>query len=215
MILTNPVNNSTGTYDFATTLGLGGVFSLTLKRHFQGVGFYTGDLFDNRTDNIDTWVNFDGTEAPDANAKLSVRTSTDMSSYSDFNDFANGTFKGRGFQFRATLSTSDTAQNINLQQLGYSATLPSRTEQSAVIASGSGAKAVTFAAPFFVGTSALGNLNNFLPSVNISPQNMATGDFFELSNISGTGFTVHFKNSSNASINRNFTYSAVGFGKGG
>ena len=215
LILTNPVNNSTGTYDFATTLDLGGVFSLTLKRHFQGVGFYTGDLFDNRTDNIDTWVNFDGTEAPDANAKLSVRTSTDMSSYSDFNDFANGTFKGRGFQFRATLSTSDTAQNINLQQLGYSATLPSRTEQSAVIASGSGAKAVTFAAPFFVGTSALGNLNNFLPSVNISPQNMATGDFFELSNISGTGFTVHFKNSSNASINRNFTYSAVGFGKGG
>ena len=215
LILTNPVNNSTGTYDFATTLDLGGVFSLTLKRHFQGVGFYTGDLFDNRTDNIDTWVNFDGTEAPDANAKLSVRTSTDMSSYSDFNDFANGTFKGRGFQFRATLSTSDTAQNMNLQQLGYSATLPSRTEQSAVIASGSGAKAVTFAAPFFVGTSALGNLNNFLPSVNISPQNMATGDFFELSNISGTGFTVHFKNSSNVSINRNFTYSAVGFGKGG
>ena len=215
LILTNPANNATGTYDFATTLDLGGVFSLTLKRHLQGVGFYAGDLFDNRTDNIDTWTNFDGTEAPDANAKLSVRTSTDMSSYSDFNDFANGTFKGRGFQFRATLSTSDTAQNINLQQLGYSATLPSRTEQSAVIASGSSAKAVTFAAPFFVGTSALGNLNNFLPSINISPQNMATGDFFELSNISGTGFTVHFKNSSNASINRNFTYSAVGFGKGG
>ena len=215
LILTNPANNATGTYDFATTLDLGGVFSLTLKRHLQGVGFYAGDLFDNRTDNIDTWTNFDGTEAPDANAKLAVRTSTDMSSYSDFNDFANGTFKGRGFQFRATLSTSDTAQNINLQQLGYSATLPSRTEQSAVIASGSSAKAVTFAAPFFVGTSALGNLNNFLPSINISPQNMATGDFFELSNISGTGFTVHFKNSSNASINRNFTYSAVGFGKGG
>ena len=53
------------------------------------------------------------------------------------------------------------------------------------------------------------------PSVVISPQNMATGDYFELSSISGTGFTVHFKNSSNASINRNFTYSATGFGKGG
>ena len=215
LILTNPVNNATGTYDFADTLDLGSTFSLVLKRHFQGVGFYTGDQFDNRTDNIDTWVNFDGTEAPDANATLAVRTSTDMSSYSDFNDFANGTFKGRGFQFRVTLNTSDTAQNINLQQLGYSATLPSRTEQSSVIASGAGAKAVTFTAPFFVGTSGLGNLNSFLPSINISPQNMATGDFFELSNISGTGFTVHFKNSSNASIDRNFTYSAVGFGKGG
>ena len=213
--LVNPVNNATGTYDFVDTLDLGGTFSLVLKRYFQGVGFYTGDQFDNRTELIDTWTDFDGTVANDANAKIAVRTSTDMSSYSDFNDFANGTFKGRGFQFRITLNTADTAQNMNLQQAGYTATMPSRTEQSSVIASGAGAKAVTFTAPFFVGTSGLGNLNSFLPSVNISPQNMATGDYFVLSSISGTGFTVHFKNSSNASIDRNFTYSAVGFGKGG
>ena len=215
LVLTNPTSNQTGTYDFPDTLDLGGVFSVVLKRHFRGEGFYTSDLFDNRTELIDTWTDFDGATANEANARISVRTSTDMSSYSDFNDFANGTFKGRGFQFRVTLATTDVAQNMNLQQLGYTASMPSRTEQSSVIASGAGAKAVTFTAPFFVGTSALGNLNNFLPSVNISPQNMATGDYFELSSISGTGFTVHFKNSSNASIDRNFTYSAVGFGKGG
>jgi len=215
LVLTDPTSNATGTYDFVDTLDLGGTFSLVLKRHFSGAGFYISDLFDNRTENIDTWTDFDGATANDANAKIAVRTSTDMSSYTAFNDFANGTFKGRGFQFRITLNTNDVAQNMNLQQAGYTATMPSRTEQSAVIASGAGAKAVTFTAPFFVGTSGLGNLNNFLPSVNISPQNMATGDYFELSSISGTGFTVHFKNSSNASINRNFTYSAVGFGKGG
>ena len=217
--LTDPSSNATGTYDFVDTLDLGGTFSLTVKRHFQGAGFYVGDQFDNRTANIDTWTDFDGSIANDANAVLAVRTTTDNPSssptYGSFNTMANGIFKGRGFQFRATLETADTAQNMNLQQLGYTASLPSRTEQSAVIASGAGAKAVTFTAPFFVGTSGLGNLNNFLPSVNISPQNMATGDFFELSSISGTGFTVHFKNSSNASIDRNFTYSAVGFGKGG
>ena len=215
LVLTNPTSNQTGTYDFPTTLDLGDVFSVVLKRHFRGEGFYTSDLFDNRTELIDTWTDFDGATANEANARISVRTSTDMSSYSDFNDFANGTFKGRGFQFRVTLATTDVAQNMNLQQAGYIASMPSRTEQSSVIASGAGAKAVTFTAPFFVGTSGLGNLNNFLPSVNISPQNMATGDYFELSSISGTGFTVHFKNSSNASIDRNFTYSAVGFGKGG
>ena len=217
--LINPTANASGTYDFVDTLDLGGTFSLVLKRYFQGVGFYTGDQFDNRTDLIDTWTDFDGTVANDANAKIAVRTTTDNPSssptYTAFNDFANGTFKARAFQFRITLETADTAQNMNLQQAGYTATMPSRTEQSSVIASGAGAKAVTFTAPFFVGTSGLGNANNFLPSVNISPQNMATGDYFELSSISGTGFTVHFKNSSNASIDRNFTYSAVGFGKGG
>ena len=217
--LTDPTANASGTYDFVDTLDLGGTFSLVLKRHFQGVGFYVGDQFDNRTDNIDTWTDFDGTIANDVNAKMAVRTTTDNPSssptYTSFNDFANGTFKGRGFQFRINIDTADTAQNMNLQQAGYTATMPSRTEQSSVIASGAGAKAVTFTAPFFVGTSGLGNLNSFLPSVNISPQNMASGDYFELSSISGTGFTVHFKNSSDASIDRNFTYSAVGFGKGG
>ena len=160
-------------------------------------------------------TDFDGTLANDANAKIAVRTSTDMSSYTSFNDFANGTFKGRGFQFRITLESSDVAQNMNLQQAGYVATMPSRTEQSSVIASSSAAKNVTFTSPFFVGTSGLGNLNSFLPAVSVSPQNMATGDYYEITNVSGTGFTVHFKNSSNASIDRNFTYSAVGFGKGG
>ena len=219
LVLTNPVNNATGTYDFVDTLDLGGTFSLVLKRHFQGTGFYTGDQFDNRTDLIDTWTDFDGSEANDANAKIAVRTTEDDPSgspnYGSFNDFANGTFRARAFQFRITLETADTAQNMNLQQAGYSATMLSRTEQSSLISSGSGAKAVSFTAPFFTGTSGLGNANNFLPSVGIFPQNMATGDYFEVSNISGTGFTVPFKNQSNASISKNFTYSATGFGKGG
>ena len=224
LILTNPATNATGTYDFADTLDLGGIFSLSLKRTFQGVGFYIGDLFDNRTENINDWTDFDGSVANDVNAKISVRTTEDDPSgsptYGSYNDFANGTFRGRGFQFKITLESNDVAQNINLQQAGYLATLPSRTEHSSTIASGNGSKSVSFSAPFFVGTSGLGNLNNFIPSVTISPRSdtgkiMQTGDYFELSNITGTGFTIHFKNSSGASIDRNFTYSAVGFGKGG
>ena len=219
LVLIDPTANAIGTYDFVDTLDLGATFSLVLKRHFQGTGFYTGDQFDNRTDLIDTWTDFDGTEANDANAKIAVRTTTDDPSsspnYTNFNDFANGTFRARAFQFRITLETADTAQNMNLQQAGYSATMLSRTEQSSLISSGSGAKAVSFTAPFFTGTSGLGNANSFLPSVGIFPQNMQTGDYFEVTNISGTGFTVHFKNISNASISKNFTYSATGFGKGG
>ena len=217
--IVDTTTSTTGTYDFVDTLDLGGTFSLTLKRHFQGEGFYVGDAFDNRTELIDTWTDFDGTVANEANAKIAVRTTTDDPSgsptYGPFNDFANGTFKGRGFQFRITLNTADVAQNMNLQQAGYLASMPVRTEQSSVIASGAGAKTVTFASPFFVGTSGITGIPK--PSVNISPQNMATGDFYELldSNISGTQFIVHFKNSSGASINRNFTYNAVGFGKGG
>ena len=215
---------SSGTYDFggaagSTTLDLGGVFSLDLKRHFLTEGFYPSDLFDSRG-LIDDITDFDGATATEVNAEMLVRVTQDNPSsgsptYSDFQTFANGTYKGRGFQFRAKLTSNDTAQDIRVSQLGYTASLQRRTEQGNVIASGAGAKAVTFTNPFFVGTSSLLGANSNLPSVGINAQNMASGDYFEVSSISGTGFTVHFKNSSNASIDRNFTYQAVGFGKGG
>ena len=212
-----------GTYDFGGTAGgdtldLGGVFSLDLKRHFLTEGFYPSDLFDSRG-LIDDITDFDGATATEVNAEMLVRVTQDDPSgsptYTDFQTFANGTYKGRGFQFRAKLTSNDTAQDIRVSQLGYTASLQRRTEQGNLTASGAGAKAITFTHPFFVGTSSLLGANSNLPSIGINAQNMASGDYFEVSSVSGTGFTVHFKNSSNASIDRNFTYQAVGFGKGG
>ena len=215
---------SSGTYDFggaagSTTLDLGGVFSLDLKRHFLTEGFYPSDLFDSRG-LIDDITDFDGATATEVNAEMLVRVTQDnpgsgSPTYSDFQTFANGTYKGRGFQFRAKLTSNDTAQDIRVSQLGYTASLQRRTEQGNLTASGAGAKAITFTHPFFVGTSSILGANTNLPSIGINAQNMASGDYFEVSSVSGTGFTVHFKNSSNASIDRNFTYQAVGFGKGG
>ena len=213
-----------GTYDFggapgSTTLDLGGVFSLDLKRHFLTEAFYPSDLFDSRSADLDTWTDFDGATATDVNAEMLVRVTQDNPSgsptYTAFQTFANGTYKGRGFQFRAKLTSKDVAQDIKVSQLGYTASLQRRTEQGNLTASGAGAKAITFTHPFFTGTSALLGANSNLPSIGINAQNMVSGDYFEVSSVSGTGFTVHFKNSSNASIDRNFTYQAVGFGKGG
>ena len=216
---------SSGTYDFGgtaggTTLDLGAVFSLDLKRHFLTEAFYPNDLFDSRSALLDTWTDFDGTASTDVNAEMLVRVTQDDPSsgsptYTDFQTFANGTYKGRGFQFRTNVTSNDPAQDIRISELGYTASLQRRTEQGNVTASGAGAKAITFTSPYFVGTSSLLGANTNLPSVGINAQNMASGDYFEVSSVSGTGFTVHFKNSSNASIDRNFTYQAVGFGKGG
>ena len=207
-----------GTYDFASTLDLGGVFSIDLQRHFLTEGFLPSNLLDARG-LIDDYTDFDGTEATAVNAELLVRTTqTDPSgspTYTAFQTFANGTYKARGLQFRAKLTSSDPAQDIKVIQLGYTATFQRRTEQSATaISSGAGAKSITFDKAFFTGTSSLNGVNSSLPSIGITAQNMASGDYFEVTSVSGTGFTVHFKNSSNASISRNFNYSAVGFGKG-
>ncbi len=212
-----------GTYEFggaaaSSFLDLGGVFSLDLKRHFLTEGFYPSDLFDSRG-LIDLMNDFDGNTAVDVNAEMLVAVTQDNPSsgsptYTAFQTFANGTYKGRGFKFKVNLTSNDTAQDIRVFQLGYTASLQRRTEQGNVTASGAGAKAITFTHPFFVGTSSILGANSNLPSIGINALNMSSGDYFEVTNISSTGFTVHFKNSSNASIDRNFTYQAVGFGKG-
>ena len=212
-----------GTYDFGGTAGgdtldLGGVFSLDLKRHFLTEAFYPSDLFDSRG-LIDDITDFDGATATEVNAEMLVRVTQDDPSsgsptYTDFQTFANGTYKGRGFQFRAKLTSDDTAQDIKVSQLGYTASIQRRTEQGNLTASGAGQKNITFQHPFFVGTSSILGANSNLPSVGINAQNMVSGDYFLVTNVSSTGFTVEFKNSSNASIDRNFTYQAVGFGKG-
>ena len=207
-----------GTYDFASTLDLGSVFSLDLIRHFKTEGFYPSDLFDSRIANLDTWTDFEGDEANDVDAQLFVRTTQDDPSgsptYTAFQNFTSGTFKARGFQFRTVLTSNDPAQDIRVFQLGYTARLERRTEQRSNITQIAQATAYTFDSPFFTGTSALLGANSNLPSINVTAQNLASGDYFEITNVSSTGFTIDFKNSSNASIGKNFSYTAVGFGKG-
>ena len=214
-----------GNYEFGgapgtSFLDLGSVFSLDLKRHFLTEAFFPSDLFDSISD-IDARVDFDGATATKVNAEMQVAVTQDdptsgSPTYTAFQTFANGTYKGRGFKFKVNLTSDDQDQDIKVLQLGYTASFQRRTEQSTgTIASGGGAKDVTFQHPFFTGTAAVGGVNSNPPSVAVQPiGSFASGDYFEITNVSATGFTVHFKNSSNASINRDFTYQAVGFGKG-
>jgi len=227
--LTNPAANATGEYAFKDVLDLGAVFSLDLRRVIRSVGFNIGTDIEtiipsgSLWDNYATDGNFDGPAADEANCQIQVATSqTASGSFGSFNNFANGTFKGRRFKFKLVLETTNTAQNMNVQQAGFTAEFQSRTEQNyqtggststAPQSSGTSAKTVTFGTPFFVGTSSLGGANAFLPSIGITIQNAQSGDFFTVTNVSGTGFTISIKNGSSF-VDRTFTFQAVGYGKG-
>ena len=93
--------------------------------------------------------------------------------------------------------------------------LERRTESpTAVIASGTSRKSVSFINTFFTGTSELGGSTTaHLPTIGIILENMESGDFFSLHNITGSGFDIDVKNGSSF-VDRNFRYTAVGFGRG-
>jgi hypothetical protein len=208
-----------GEYAFLNTLDLEAVYALDLKRFFVTRGFYPNDLIDSRTANIDTWTDFDGAIIDKVNAKLYMRRTPDdpaaAPTYSAWQEFVNGTFIGRGFQFKAELTSAAIDQNIIVDELGYEATFQRRQEQSAgPVASGAGTATVTYDYPFFTGTATLGGLNVTRPSVGIVAQDMNSGDYFRVTNSTGPSFQVTFFNSSNAAVSRNFLWTAVGYGKG-
>ena len=264
------------------------MFNLTLKRRFVTSGLLVNDLIDSRTANIDTWTDFDGTQADDVNAKLLVATTqddpnntnsgtysqtdlvitvtkashgysvgsfinidfssnavdgdyeiqtvpnantftltatrTDSDSgtctfsreFTQFNTFANGEYTARGFKFKCELTSDDPAQNINVSELGFEASVKRRTETvNTAIASGTSAKTVTFANPFFTGTGSLGGSTTaFLPTVGITLEGAVTGDYFKITSITGTQFVIEVRDSSNNFKDLNFRYTAIGFGKG-
>ena len=210
-----------GSYTFTSVLDLEAIYSLDLKRHFVTRGFFPSDAIDSRGEQVDDWDDWDGATVDKVNAKLLVRRTDDdpdgaSPTWTSFAEFANGTFKARAFQFKAELTSEDTAQNIKVDELGYVAEFQRRTEQStSAVASGAGAKSITFGNAFFSGTAALLGSNTALPTIGITALNMASGDYFVLSSISRTGFTVTFYNSSDTAIDRNFNWSATGYGKAG
>ena len=153
-------------YEFVNTLDLGAAFSLDLARRFVTRAFFPNDSIDSRSANVDSWNDWDGTNADRVNAKLYMRSTNDDPSgsptYSAWREFINGTFTGRAFQFKAELESSDVAQNILIDELGFEATFQRRFENSnAAIASGTSTKAVTFDKPFFTGTASLGGTNAY------------------------------------------------------
>jgi predicted phage tail protein len=210
---------ATGSYVFTEVLDLGAKYSLDLRRHLIAGGFYPSDLIDVRTDLIDTWVDFEGAVADQVSSKVCVRTTDDnptaSPTWSNYQEFGNGTFTARAFEFKLDAAAFTLSQAYACYELGYKASFQRRIESS-VLAEQSGAatKSITFGSPFWTGSAVLGGVNSILPSIGITAQNLQSGDYFNVTNVSSSGFDVTFRNSGGTAVDRLFAWSAVGYGKG-
>jgi predicted phage tail protein len=200
---------SVGSYIFQNTLDLGAKYDVELLANLQINTINPDDFWDSRSDNIDTWNDIDADDLSETNAELYSRSTDDDPSgsptYGSWEPFANSTKRGRGFQFKVEMETDNDSQDVVVQTLGVSVKLQRRTEQQRNISSGtsSSGKAVTFPSAFYS-----------TPSITITATNMATGDYFELSSVSRTGFTIKFLAADGTTVlNRSFDYQAVGHGK--
>jgi len=208
----------------------GTTITITKSSHGYSVGdfvvidFTAGSATDGNYEIVTVPSSSTFTVTSATSATISSGTScTYGANFSKFNPFVNGTYVGRGFKFRCEMDSDDPAQSIEIDQLGYTAELESRTETSlgnagastgGFIASGTSQKSVVFTNTFFTGSTGTGVADNtVLPSVAITIENAQSGDFFALSSITGSGFNIDVKNGS-SHVNREFKYTATGFGRG-
>ena len=105
-------------------------------------------------------------------------------------------------RFRAKLTSTDGQASPGVSALSVTVDMPDRVISDADVASGAGAKAVTFSPAF-----------KSLQGLGISAQNLASGDYYAITSKSATGFTITFYNSSNTAVDRTFDYVAKGFGE--
>ena len=198
--------NPLGEYEFGSSWDMGAVYDVNLRRRFVTRPILPAALWDDKVQLIDEWPLIDEDNIDTVNAALYVRTTTDDPAgtpvYGDWNEFANVISRGRGFQFKVRATSSDPDTNIVIDELGCLMELQLHTEQSGTLASGAAPYAVVFDNAFYQP-----------PNVGVTGFNMATGDFFTVTSVTRTGFTVEFKNSTGTSVNRNFTYTAVGYGR--
>lgn len=200
----------TGLYTFANTLDLGGVYDINLLRHFKVRSIFLSQLIDSQTTDIDTWGSIFGTGddlVPDyVGAKMCIRATSDdpggTPAWSDWVEFANATTRGRAFQFQVMAYTTSADQTILIDELGATIEMEQRTESIGPLATTTAPLSVAFAQPFYVA-----------PVVGITAYNMGTGEYYIITSISRNGFTIAFYSSTGSAIARQFSYTAVGYGR--
>ena len=229
-----------GSYQFTNVLDLGAKFSgVIFESIIRFEGFSDSTLFDSYvpavvlnsdgaiiSGGVDALTKFDGDKLENATAELQIQTSDDNSTFTTANNFIETVASARYFKFTLKLNTTTTTENSRIiigdgstNTLGCKVLMNKRTETSATLTTAgdqtvASNTAYTFTNGFFVGTGATTGFDAPLPSVTINPLALGTGEFFEVTNISGTGFNVVFKNSSGTpQTGKQFTYTASGFGK--
>jgi hypothetical protein len=194
-----------GEYIYEDTLDLGQVYDINVQRRVVSGAVTFGTLFDDVPGLFDAQPgDFDGSDLDQVNAVTYVRVTDDdpagTPTWGDLNEYANAIVRGRGIQLKVEAATRSPQVSMVISELGATAELQQRTETASN--TGSSTYNVTYADAFYAA-----------PDVTISPSNMATGDFFTLTAVTRTGFTVAFKNSASAAVTRSFTYTAVGYGR--
>lgn len=190
--------SSSGTYLFSNTVDLGNIYVSRLSADLESHGVNALDKIDN-WGLIDSLLTIDGDVVSDVSAGLFVKQSDDGIIYSEWKPFVVGEYSSRFFQFKLELSSSGDS-NIVVTKCSVIIDMPDTLYSENDIISGTSTYSIVYPTPFY-NVSAIG----------ITAQDMQTGDYYEITNKTVSGFDITFKNSSSIIVSKTFDYISKGY----
>lgn len=117
---------STGTYEFASGYDFTTVTRVRLTTRITAANSNVLENIDSRTENIDTWDSFDGSDSSKGDAVVYVRSTDDdpagtSPDWSAWERLDSAEFQARGFEFKVILTSEDPAFNVLISDLGIDA----------------------------------------------------------------------------------------------
>lgn len=193
------------TYPFAQSLDLGQVYTSRLTVQAAVQGFDTQEDILAEADVL-ALVDVLGGEIDEYLVTIEVRwTSGDPAgspvAWSEWTPFFATDVTARAFEFRARLQSFRRHITPLVTLLAVEIDMPDRVTSAEDVAVGTGGLTVSFTPPFRV-----------LKGLGIAAQDMATGDYAEITNKSESGFDIIFRNAGGTAVARTFDYVARGYG---
>ena len=208
---------NSGTYTFPNVIDMEGVYPVRFKQILKTANVLVGSNFDDRGTNIDDWSTFDGDVAYSPDASILVDSTNDdpasaSPTWNGYQKMTNTLLQGRGFRFKAEVTTADSSENIEIEQLGFTANLETATQRSITpVNNGSAAKTVVFPKQYWPGTSALGFTTD-KPFVWLGSGDVNAPNTTELT-VTASQVVVNIKNSSGNFIDADFNWAVIGYGQ--
>jgi hypothetical protein len=214
-----------GYYTFAQLLDLGEIFTVRIQSLIQADGLKKGELMSD-WEHLSDVEHLSSVTNAEWNVKLEYRATNDFDSMSDwpslhlvthlnygsgegFTEWRDlpqvGDVTGRIFQFRVKLESLSANVTPRLFDTTVNAYVPDRQESdNNLTSSASLATSVAFSVPFLGPDPA--------PSIQISIDNGATGDYWTFDTKTLDGFSIRFYDKNAVQVVRQFDWQAKGYG---
>lgn len=196
---------TSGTYEFSTYIDVGAVVTSRVTVDIAGVVSDYTDLFDSRDGLFDDAAGlFDGDDITGVDVSFYLATTNDDPSgsptWSDWRRFVVGDYTARAFKFKIEVASENEALNIEISALSASVDAPDITDSAVVTTSAGASTTVSFNKNFVAA-----------PNVGATIQNGTTGDFYVISSVTKTGFTLDTYDSALSRKSVNVKWEAHGY----